>query len=309
MENPKVSIISVCYNILKAGRKAYFKQMLESVENQTYKNIEHVIVDGKSNDGSVEYIKKLIKGKKNVKFISEKDSGIYDAMNKGGDLASGKYIAFLNSDDFYDDKKGVEETVKYLEKKQADYSYGDIKVLPLDASKKHKVVKAKLANFIARMPFGHQSYFLKRDIFIKEGKFDEKTFKSSADYDLIVRVILKGYKGVFVPINFVSFREGGFSHENDFSFQEVILSVKKNCSKYGVYSDSKWEEFVRKKRLPLNVLLKLLVNKDNKIKLKFFFEIIKIYIRKFLKFLFILNFGKNTHIKILGITVYKKRKK
>ena len=110
----KISIITVCYNIIDSGRKQYFKQMLDSVKEQSYDNIEHVIIDGASSDGSVEYIKHLIKDDQRTVFVSEPDTGIYDAMNKGWRLAKGDYIAYLNSDDFYHNLSCIEHVVKSI---------------------------------------------------------------------------------------------------------------------------------------------------------------------------------------------------
>ncbi len=101
----KVSIITVVYN-----NKDTIKDAIKSVLNQTYKNIEYIIIDGASNDGTVDIIKSY--GDNIDKFVSEPDKGIYDAMNKGIKLATGDIIGILNSDDFYVDKKVIEKVVK-----------------------------------------------------------------------------------------------------------------------------------------------------------------------------------------------------
>ncbi len=94
-EHPKVTIVTITYNLIKAGRTDSFKQAVESVHRQNYDNIEHIIIDGASTDGSKELIEEYVK-KKWVICFSEPDKGIYDAMNKGIQKASGEYIAFLN---------------------------------------------------------------------------------------------------------------------------------------------------------------------------------------------------------------------
>ena len=93
---PLVSIITVTRNLIDAGRKDFFRQCVESVRMQDYPNIEHLIIDGASTDGTVDLLKEM-----NVNYISEPDAGIYTAINKGISLSEGKYVAFLNSDDFY----------------------------------------------------------------------------------------------------------------------------------------------------------------------------------------------------------------
>ena len=112
-EQPLVSIITITFNIISNSRKKLFVKCLESVHKQTYKNIEHVVIDGASKDRTVDLIKKYVK-KGWVKYISEPDEGIYDAMNKGIKLAKGKYISFLNSDDYYSGKTGIEMSVETL---------------------------------------------------------------------------------------------------------------------------------------------------------------------------------------------------
>ena len=100
VKKPKVTVITITFNLIKAGRKQTFIKCMESVHNQNYKNIEHLIIDGASTDGTLDLLKEYQK-KGYIKYKSKKDKGIWDAMNKGIDVASGDYITFLNSDDFY----------------------------------------------------------------------------------------------------------------------------------------------------------------------------------------------------------------
>ena len=128
IEKPLVSIITVCYNLVSGGRVPHFKQCITSVLEQTYTNIEHIVIDGGSQDGTVELLKSIIEQTEKTKpgtlrYISEPDNGIYDAMNKGINVAKGKYIAFLNSDDFWHETNGVELSVAALESSNAAFSY------------------------------------------------------------------------------------------------------------------------------------------------------------------------------------------
>ncbi len=95
MANVLVTVVTITYNLIKSGREKYVRQCIECVHNQTYQNIEHIIIDGASSDGTLE----IFKDYPWLKVFSEPDKGIYDAMNKGVAKASGKYIVFLNSDD------------------------------------------------------------------------------------------------------------------------------------------------------------------------------------------------------------------
>ena len=99
MKNIKISVITATFNLIKNGREAFFRQMVESVQRQTCRNVEHLIVDGGSSDGTVQMLEELASAGK-IRYISEPDKGIYDAMNKGAALAAGELITFLNSDDF-----------------------------------------------------------------------------------------------------------------------------------------------------------------------------------------------------------------
>ena len=114
----KISIITVVWN-----NKETIKDAIDSVLSQTYKNIEYIIVDGASSDGTVDIIKGY--GDKITKFISEPDKGLYDAMNKGLSLATGDIVGILNSDDFYIDEFVIEKVVNEFKEKQVDSVYAD----------------------------------------------------------------------------------------------------------------------------------------------------------------------------------------
>ena len=218
----KVSVVTITFNLLKAGREKSFVQCLESVHNQTYKNIEHWVIDGGSTDGTVDLIQQYAK-KNWIKYISEPDHGIYDAMNKGIRCATGNYVAFLNSDDFWHNNRGVEFSVRALDASQAAFSFSPSYTLFHDRPA-HKVFTS-IGSVLMRMPFCHQTMFTRRDVLIKEGMFDDANFKSAADFNLILRLCLAGYKSIFVPEIFTSYRHGGFSATDiDISTQECIKS-------------------------------------------------------------------------------------
>lgn len=208
---PFTTIITITFNLIKANRGKFFRQCLESVHNQTYKNIEHIIVDGASKDGTVDLIKEY-SDKGWVKYISEPDTGIYDAMNKGIKLARGKYIAFLNSDDYYHDKTGVASSVNALEESNADFSYAPVIVRFKDGTlfSEHPQCNPKISNVFFTMPFCHQTMFTKREVMIRENMFDAN-YKSAADYDFVIRLCLKRYKSVFVNNTFVTYQFEGVS--------------------------------------------------------------------------------------------------
>jgi len=227
MKNIKITIITITYNLKKAGRENTFRQCVESVHNQTYKNIEHIIVDGASTDGSLDLIKEYAK-KGWITYISEPDSGVYDAMNKGLKLATGDYIAFLNSDDYYHDTSGIQAVVDTFLSSKADFCYGTCNFVT-ESGDFYGVSKPVIGSFYAHMPFSHQTLFVDTDLMRKIGGFDSDNFKNAGDYDFIIRLCLSGATSCECSLNFVSYRMGGLSElKHDEGQAECIKSFIKN---------------------------------------------------------------------------------
>lgn len=236
-KKPLVTIVTITFNLKKNGREETFRQCLESVHNQTYKNIEHIVIDGASTDGTIDLIKEYA-DKGWVKYISEPDKGIYDAMNKGIKIANGKYIAFLNSDDFYHNIDAVKLSIGALQKNNADFSYADFILI---GENRRDIVKGEIEKFLYAMPFGHPTMFIKTDVIKKEGGFDEK-YKLPADYDLVIRLILKDYKNVYIRDQIASYRIGGLGSTTDHS--DEIGAIYKN--NYSIFCNFKNQEQAKK---------------------------------------------------------------
>lgn len=234
MEKPLVTVVTITYNLINAGREKFIRQCIDCVRVQTYKNVEHIIIDGASTDGTL----KIFKDYPWLKVFSEPDKGIYDAMNKGVAKASGKYIVFLNSDDFWHDNRAVEESVKVLEENNADFSYAPCTYLD-ENNKFVGYLYPTMETFFAWMPFCHQTMFTKTELV----KFDD-SYKSAGDFDFVLNLILSGAKGVFVPLNFTTFRWIGMSSglNDDFGNKNGIMSAKEQvraakyalCKKYNI---------------------------------------------------------------------------
>ncbi len=209
---PLVSVITVIYNLIKAGRKEAFCRAVDSVQNQTYSNIEHIIIDGASNDGTLDLLRPYEQSGK-LTVYSEPDTGIYNAMNKGLARAKGKYIIYLNSDDFWHKSDGIEKSVRILEMSKADFS-----VAPHTLQNKNGsivgVCTPSPASFFSNMPFCHQTMLVRTAILREFGGFDE-SFSIAADYDLVTRLLLRGAHPVYIPCNFTTFCEGGISTQLD----------------------------------------------------------------------------------------------
>jgi len=198
----KISIITVTKNSEK-----YLEKNILSVHKQKYKNYEHIIIDGKSTDKTIDIINKH---KKKIKyFISEKDKGLYDAMNKGIKKSNGDIIGILNSDDIYY-KKTLEIVNKYFNKyKKLDFLFGSVY--------KHKLLHGYYPKKI-KWTFGFYSthsigFFIKKEAHKKVGFYNIK-YKYSADYDLFYRLIVKKKMNGMATRKsevFGRFRRGGLS--------------------------------------------------------------------------------------------------
>lgn len=224
---PLISVVTPTFNILKNARQNYFEQLCDSVVNQSYKNIEHIIIDGNSDDGTIELIKKYMKNCRG-KYLSEPDAGIYDAFNKGVNLASGKYIIFMGTDDYFYDSAVVSKVVLKLEETEADFSYGDVYLLNETRPEKSRVAKGNLHELFFKMSFCHQSVFMRRDVL---QKFPFNTdYRISADYDLCLKLLMNRANIIKVNEIIAVFRTGGASSNQDLFDSERIAVFKNRLS-------------------------------------------------------------------------------
>ena len=181
-----VSIITVCYNSDRT-----IKDTIESILKQTYKQLEYIIIDGDSNDNTLNiigsYEKEFINKNINYKFISEPDKGIYDAMNKGLKIAKGDLIGILNSDDYYETNAVFEIVKKNNNQKFTIISGKKNKVNAQKKVLKTFQNKKEISKYIFKtMPINHPAAFVHKTVYEKVGLFDTQ-YKLSADYDLIYR--------------------------------------------------------------------------------------------------------------------------
>jgi glycosyltransferase involved in cell wall biosynthesis len=225
----KVSIITVCFNSVKT-----LDNTIDSVANQTYKDIEYIIIDGKSTDGTVELI--LKKEGLITKWVSEPDSGLYDAMNKGIALSTGELVGILNSDDVFNSNTVIQEIVAFHVKNEIMASIGNItqkdgngKLIRFYSSHKWKPSKLK----IGYMP-PHPSIFFRRELFDNLGYYNID-FKIGADYELITRYFLKyniswKYSGITTTAMLV----GGLSSSGFSSYKIITKEIQKALQMNGV---------------------------------------------------------------------------
>lgn len=204
----KISIITVVWN-----NKDTIKNAIDSVLEQTYKNIEYIVVDGASTDCTVEVVQSY--GDKISKFVSEPDRGLYDAMNKGIALATGDVVGILNSDDFYIDEYVIEKVVREFEEKQVDSIYADL--VYVKPENIEKVVRCYDSSHFAPEKFAygwmpaHPTFFVKRWIYEKYGVF-RTDLKIGADFDILARFLYTHkISHSYMKEVFVKMRTGGVS--------------------------------------------------------------------------------------------------
>ena len=248
---PKLSVIMPVFNLIDAGRKETFRQAVNSLHDQTLAGIEHIIVDGASTDGTLDLIDELVAGRTDTTIISEPDNGLYDAMNKGAAAASGKYLIFLNSDDYYHKRGGLEATYQALERHGADYSYGSVRVLAPDGTQKD-TRSLPLKYILSRMPFCHMTMMARRSLFLSLGCFDTK-FSICADYDLVFRMIISGAYGLRVEPVFCTFRQGGVSSIPTVIEADSLMVRKHNFRKFTNISADTIDAAVSHDRVPIKV--------------------------------------------------------
>ena len=237
MKNICVSIITVCFNSEKT-----IERTIKSVLEQTYKNLEYIIVDGKSTDKTLEIVEKyrpLFKGR--MKVISEPDQGIYDAMNKGICNASGELIGIINSDDYYETDT-VENVVAAMKDEDYQILYGMLRVIK-ENEDTGVIVMPKHENLENEM-LAHPTCFVTKKVYSDFGMYDIK-YRSCADHDFMLRM-RKHSEVVFIPVYklLANFTEGtGMSAQ-----ESSILEALGMLAEHGIISKTRYRLMLMKNR-------------------------------------------------------------
>ncbi len=207
----KVSIITVVHNAVDTIRQA-----IQSVAYQTYEDIEYIIIDNNSSDGTLEVIHNKLEYISIV--ISEKDNGIYHAINKGIKASSGDIIGFLNSDDVLKNRQTISDIASEFLKYDIDSIYGDLEYFSFNYSNRiERYWKSGDFNR-KKMKFGwmppHPTFYVKRSIYQKYGNYDT-TYSISSDYEMLLKLLYKNKISVrYIPNVLVKMRSGGVSNSN-----------------------------------------------------------------------------------------------
>lgn len=236
MKNLKVSIITVCYN-----SEATIGRTIESVLNQTWENIEYIVIDGNSTDGTIKTVKEYeaaFDGR--LRYVSEPDSGIYDAMNKGIRMATGRLIGIINSDDYYE-AQAVERMTEAMGVDRYQILYGFTRSL---RNGEECSVGRQSHVFLRENMIGHPSCFVTREVYEDFGCFDLQ-YVSVADYDFMLRMSeIPEVK--FYPVDFLiaNFTLGGMS-----ASEAAWLDLLKLRKQHGIISEKAYKREILKSRV------------------------------------------------------------
>ncbi|MDN3586220.1 glycosyltransferase family 2 protein [Pedobacter aquatilis] len=220
----KISIITVVFN-----GEAFLDKCIESVINQSYADIEYILIDGASTDTTISIINKY--RKKISKLISEPDNGLYHAVNKGINLASGEIIGLLNADDMLADNTVITQIVNlFKEDSELEAAYGDLNYIhpnTLKIIRKWKSKQADKRDLINGWMPAHPTLYVKKSIFKKYGNY-ALDLGTAADYDLMLRLLyVHSIKAQYLPILMVNMRIGGLSNG---SLKGILMAAKNDLT-------------------------------------------------------------------------------
>lgn len=223
----KISIITPCFNSAKTIRDT-----LNSVLAQGYENLEHIIIDGKSTDGTLDLVNEYKeKAPYEVKIISEKDNGIYDAMNKGIRMATGELVGIINSDDWYE-PDAIEKTLRTFQHQKYEIVYGMVRIYQDEKIREFQFFSHE---FMLQHMICHPSCFVTRAVYDDFGLFDLK-YKSSADYDWMLKRFSEGKTTFSTNYEIIAnMRVGGMSGSNQGYRETLKLQLEYKQIPYSYY--------------------------------------------------------------------------
>ena len=234
----RITIITATYN-----SAATIEDTLKSVLAQTYDEIDYIVVDGGSKDGTMDVVRSYepaFGGR--MRWVSEKDDGIYDAMNKGIRMAQGDIIGIINSDDYFTSTDVLERMVRAFDDEDVSAVYGDIHFIR-DGEPDKCVRYYSSKRFHPRwLRFGfmpaHPSFYARREVFEKAGLY-KTDYKLGADYEMMVRLFRKqNISAKYLPMDFVTMRTGGASTRNMRSKLQLIKDDVRACRENGIYTNA-----------------------------------------------------------------------
>jgi len=234
----KISIVTISFNSASTIRDT-----IESVLSQTYPNLEYIIVDGASVDGTVDIIKETesrFNGR--LRWISEPDKGLYDAMNKGIQMATGEVVGILNSDDFYHRPESIEIIAKALTDKRLKAVFADVRFVAPDNLDKTVRYYSSAKFSPKRFRFGfmpaHPTFFTYKKFFDKYGYY-QTDYVMAADYELLIRFLyIHKLKYKYLPIDLLKMRQGGRSTASIRHKLMFDTEIVRACKSNGIYTNT-----------------------------------------------------------------------
>jgi glycosyltransferase involved in cell wall biosynthesis len=236
MNKPIITIITVSYN-----SAATISDTIDSVLSQTYQDIEYIIIDGASSDGTIEIIRSY--GSKISRFITEPDRGIYDAINKGIAISTGDIVGIVNSDDVFYDRQVIGKVAESFMENDIDAVYGDAIFVSPENTLRIVRYYSSGAFHPGRFRFGfmpaHPSFYVKRAFFEKLGLY-KTDYKIAADFELLLRFLyVNRIRTKYIEMPFVSMRMGGRSNKSPKSNiilnREILRACRENGLKTGYF--------------------------------------------------------------------------
>lgn len=229
----KVSIITVCFNSEKT-----IEDTLRSVQSQTYPDIEHIIIDGQSKDSTNNIIERY--GNTVAVHISEQDSGLYHAMNKGISLATGDIVGILNSDDVFATENSVSQLISGFNSINVDAVYSDlVHVSEFNLNKVTRLYSSKVFNkFLIRFGFmlPHPTFYVRKAIYDKLGLY-KINYRAAADFELITRFVANDITLKRVPAITIKMREGGVSSSGFSGRVQQSFEIVRACKENDIYTN------------------------------------------------------------------------
>ena len=234
----KISLITITYNSEKT-----VADTLQSVLKQSYPHLEYIVVDGASQDDTLSFIQQyepLFKGK--LKWISEPDKGLYDALNKGINMTTGDVIGILNSDDFFTSTDILQQIADaFINHPETDAVYGDVHyVQPNDLNKCVRYYSSQIfKRELMRMGFmpAHPSFYIRRK-WMKSGACYKTDYKIAADFEFLLRMIYKNkINTLYLPIDMVTMRTGGLSTSGLKSHKHIMKEHLRAFRENGIYTN------------------------------------------------------------------------
>ena len=233
----KISLITVSHNSENSIRTT-----IESVLSQAYSDIEYIIIDGNSTDGTADIIRSYeqVLGNR-LRWISEPDTGMYDAMNKGIRMASGEIVGILNSDDFYNNPSCIETVAKVFEDSTIDACFADVHfVKSKDLYKSvryYSSARFKPAQFRWGFMPAHPTFFVRKKYFDEFGYY-KTDYQIAADYELLIRFLHTHHlKYRYIPLDMITMRTGGKSTRSWKSNYILNKEIVRACKENGIYTN------------------------------------------------------------------------